>query len=127
MKDLRRAIAVVAMVSLLATAFSGCLGGEELVTRPASELVITALEIPGNWTLTSSNDYPTPTGNTSNGASRMYQNVFLEETRIVIFLLAFISIENAKAALVNESSSINYSLQQGAKYLSPGIEDESHW
>jgi TRAP-type C4-dicarboxylate transport system permease small subunit len=48
---MRKVIAVAATVLLLATAVSGCLGGEKLVTRQASEIILTASDIPGNWTV----------------------------------------------------------------------------
>jgi hypothetical protein len=47
-KDLRKAIAVAATILLFATAVSGCLRREKLVTRQAIEFVITVSDIPGN-------------------------------------------------------------------------------
>jgi hypothetical protein len=124
-KDMRKVIAVVETILLFATAFSGCLGEEKLVTRQASEFILTASDILGTWTVVSSIDYPTMIGNVSNGASRVYQNTFLNETRIGIIVLVFVSIESAKLGFSNESWRMNYSLPPGAKYSSPGIGDEA--
>jgi hypothetical protein len=125
-KEMRKAIAVAATILLFATAVSGCLGGEKLVTRQASEFILTASDIPGNWTVVLSTDYPTMTGNISNGASRTYQNAFLSQTRFAIIVLVFVSIGSARLSFSNESWGMNYSLPQGAKYSSPGIGDEAH-
>jgi len=124
-KDMRKVIAVVATILLFATAFSGCLGGEKLVTRQASEFILTASDILGNWTVIASTDYPTWGDNISNGALRMYQNTFLNQTRITITVLIFVSIESAKLALSNQSWLTTYSLPPGAKHSNPGIGDES--
>jgi len=124
-KDMRKTIAVAATILLLATAISGCLGGEKLVTRQASEFILTASDIIGNWTVVASEDCPTWGDNISNGALRMYQNTFLNQTRITITVLVFVSIESARLALSNQSWITTYSLPPGAKHSNPGIGDES--